>query len=650
MASHAPQTILFVTNDGLVMTDGYTSRLGKGQFGIVDKGAAPTSLGLKVTTTLPTSDKNRLFELRLGAADLTPHRSQTNKSWSSVPFKLSEVVDISLAQPKMGLDVDTFIMGYDGINADSALTMSNGDNEIIDVTLSGEAIGMLGYTDAKVTLKMHLTAPLTGTFTMHEIVEKAVEDFKKQTLKGGVPVTNYITVNPVNSENPATVTGTDSSFFRLTITDEGKYTDLGKVQAQYPAYVVKREIYDQGKSTYVIIAPAGTVLADYVATDTTLADANCDGNPEVTNTTVETEWVEGETCTAIADVYTIQLADDKCGQDKLAALQAAYPELTISIDNSSANWVQTATITGVSGDLSLVINGTTYTTAFNVDLATTVADFVTAHAAAILAATGATVTGDAAVLTFEAPSNAFPTITAVAGGLTETLSEVVADAGTDVVGGCQTKYRTVVYSDVVCEECDEIMRDLFVTEAPAPYEWVSWTKAAKVYDADAKMGIFFKGKVNILSGSEEYRDEIPFIYSSTRIAIANEALYNVNESFNIGTNGRYAVKILARASEVSGLGKDLRDLEERTRVYFTAAPRHVGNNYAKAILGEESLLKPLKQYVTYSVRIRTNRFAQSWSGEVVENFNYLVVAELGKDTNVKTVINALATAAGLPTV
>ena len=153
-----------------------------------------------------------------------------------------------------------------------------------------------------------------------------------------------------------------------------------------------------------------------------------------------------------------------------------------------------------------------------------------------------------------------------------------------------------------------------------------------------------------MAGSEEYRDEIPFIYSSTRISIANEAPGTINESYKSGTNGRFAVKVLSVASEPEGLGMDLRDLEERSRVYFTGVQRHAGNNYAKLTLGEESSLDALVPHVVYSVRVRTNRFAQSWSGEVLENFHYMISAPVGRHASLETLINALATAASLPTV
>lgn len=649
MASHAPQTILFATNNGSVMTDGYTGRLGKGQFGIVDKGVAPTALGQKVTNVFPTTPKDRLFELRLGTADLTVNRSQSNKSWSSMPFKLSEIVDISVSAPDVRSSVDEFIIGYDGINNSSAIVLANGDNEVIDITLSGEAIGMLGYTDAKVTVKLHLEAPNTGAFTMHEIIEKAVERFKRMELRGGVPITNYINITPVNSTNPATVSGQDHTFYRLTIADAGNHSALGLVQAQYPAEIVKRESYDAGMSVYVILAETGTVLANYTVSSIAILDADCDGEPEVTPTAVSTAWVLGDTCTAIAKNFTIQLADDQCGENKLTALQAAYPDLTILVDTPEQT--QALTLTGTSGTANINVGGVDYLATFNTNLTTTADDFRVAHAAAILAATGAVVTDLAGVLTFTDSSSSFPIITVdnLTGNLSATIGALTG-SGTPNAAACQTVYRTTVFSDVVCEECSPILRDLFEAVAPNPYEFVHWVQEPVVYDEDALMGIRVQGRFNIFAGSEEYRDEIPFIYSSTRISIANEAPGMVTESFNMGTNGRFAVKILSHATDPEGLGKDLRDLEERTRVYFTNEQRHVGNNYAKLVLGEESMLKALKPYIVYSIRVRTNRFAQSFSGEVVEQFNFLIAVEVGRNTAMEALVNALATAASLPTV
>ena len=438
-----PQEILFVTNEGAVQKNGFSATLGKGQFGIVDKGAAKSALGEKVTTTLPTTPKDRLFELALGASDLKPNRSQTNKSWRSLPFKLSDVVEIKVKTPVGKGSVDEVLIGYDGINADTALVLENGDNETLDITLKGDALGMLGYKDGKVTVKLHLRAPNEGAFTMQQIVEEGVELLKRMTLIGGVPITEYVDITPINSTQTA-LTGSNYSFFYLSVNDEGRESDKGLIQAQYPLFKVERKSWKDGLSVYSILAPSATVLADYKATLTDIMKyceacpdgftASTDGKLCVNDgTPVAIAWVEGETGVVVSERYDIQLADDECGTNRLAELQAAYPSLNIAVKGTAS--------------------------------------------------------------------------------------------------GCQTVYTTTVLSNPVFEECDPILLDLYFTEAPAAYNFTHWTKATKVYNEDALMGIRIKGKMNIFAGSEDYRFDIPNIYDSTRISVSSE-VGMVNESYN----------------------------------------------------------------------------------------------------------------------
>ena len=661
MASHAPQTLVFVTNEGSVLTTGSSTRLAKGQLGIVDKGATPTALGMAVTSTIatPAADRNRLYELRLGIAPLTPTRSQSNKAYSTVPFKISEIVDIKVNAPKVGVSVDEFIIGYDGINDSSALVMTNGDNEVIDITLAGQAIGMLGYPEAKVTVKLYLEAPNTGSFTMHQIVEEGVKRLKNITLVGGVSILNYIDITPVNSGNASLATlqlnDVPSTFYKLTVKDNGNNSALGLVQAQYPTLNVKRESYlpgtaAAGTSVYVVI---GTALPSaYSLSVAAIADANCDGIPEITTTSSTIAWVAGATCAAIQKTYTLQLKDDDCGTNKLAAVKAAYPELNVLVDTVSTSWTQSVTATvGASGVFSISVGGVEYTQAYGTSMAATVTAWLATNGAAITTATGAVATNPSSgVILFTDLSEGF---TPVVLGATNTFTATVGaltNTGTSTAAACQTVYRTEVTSSIVCEECSPLLRDLFITVDPAPFGGIHWVAAPTVYSSTAKMGIHLKGKVNILAGSEEYRDDLPFVYSSTRLSIANAAPGLVSESFNMGSNGRFKVKLLSIATEPEAVGAQFYDLEERTRVYFENRQRLAGNNFGKLVLGQESHLKPLAQYVDYVVRVRTSRFAQSFSGEVVENFDYHFLAEVGKHANVQTQINLLATAAGIATV
>lgn len=651
-----PQEILFVTNEGSVQKDGFSATLGKGQFGIVDKGASKSALGEKVTTTLPTTPKDRLFELALGASDLKPNRSQTNKSWRSLPFKLSDVVEIKVKTPVGKGSVDEVLIGYDGINTDTALVFENGDNETLDITLKGDALGMLGYKDGKVTVKLHLRAPNEGAFTMQQIVEEGVELLKKMTLIGGVPITNYVDITPINSTQTA-LTGTNYSFFYLAVNDEGRESDKGAVQAQYPSYKVERKSWKDGLSTYSILAPSATVLADYEVTLTDILKyceacpdgftASTDGKLCVNDgVPVEIAWIEGETGVVLADTYEIQLADDECGQNKLTELQVAYPSLTIAVKGTSS---RTVTLTGTSGTANIAIAGTNYLATFATDLTTTANNFVTAHATNILTATGATVTALAGVITITDTNLGFPTVT-ITNATTNLAGTVGAlTAVTTTEGRCQTVYTTTVLSNPVFEECDPILLDLYTTEAPSAYNFTHWTKATKVYNEDALMGIRIKGKFNIFAGAEEYRFDIPNIYDSTRISVSSE-VGMVNESYKQGRVGRFAVKMLTVASKPDSLGMDLRDLENRARIHYTMSPVHEDNNIARYLLGEESLLKPTAQYVTYNIWIRTSKIAGMFSKEEVTNQKYIIAAEVGRHLGVEDVVNALATASGVPVV
>jgi hypothetical protein len=92
------------------------------------------------------------------------------------------------------------------------------------------------------------------------------------------------------------------------------------------------------------------------------------------------------------------------------------------------------------------------------------------------------------------------------------------------------------------------------------------------------MGIKILGKEFVMSGTEEYRDDMPF-FNSTKINIAGGYTTMVSESFIAG-NGRFG-KRLSIATEVEGLGGYLRDQEERSRRYFDGTERLEGNNYGK---------------------------------------------------------------------
>jgi hypothetical protein len=112
-------------------------------------------------------------------------------------------------------------------------------------------------------------------------------------------------------------------------------------------------------------------------------------------------------------------------QDVSAILiSTEYPSLT---GNSS----RAVTLTGTSGTANITVGGVNYLATFTTNLTTSANNFVTSHAAALLAL-GITVTADTGVLTFVAATATFPTIarTNVSGDLSGTIAAVTAGATT----------------------------------------------------------------------------------------------------------------------------------------------------------------------------------------------------------------------------
>lgn len=545
--SHKPQELLFATNNGLVQISGGSTKLAQGVFGIVDKGAPNTKDGIPVVNTFPTAPADRMFELRLGVSPAEATKNRSNKPYSSRPFTLGEIADISVSAPSLKSSVDEFWIGYDGVNEDTAIQLENGETAAFDITMSGQGIGFLGYPDGMITTKFYITAPNEGDVNMAELIEDAVARYNNTTLVGGVPVTNYVEVTPINSTNVA-AEGTEFNLYTLNVPVDGTNANIGQVLAQYPELDVKVDGSIGGQTTFVVAKEGAAPTAFDVVITTLVLD--CDEYVSSSDATTTIAWVLSDTCTAVEKTYTLQVADDECGENKLEEIQARYEDLTIT-------------------------------------------------------------------------------------------------AGESV--NCQTVYTTTVMSDFVCEECSPIIRGLYETEAPEPFNFVNWVAETPEYDPTALMGIRVKGKKTEFVGDEYMRGTIPFLYDFVRINVAGGYPTTLSENFE-SRKEPYPVKLISIGSRPESLGMDYYDFEDRTRVYMTGEQPRLDNMYRQRALGLESMLKPMAQYVNYAIEIRPERFAQSFSSMKKEPIRYCIIAEVGKHKQLEALVNSLATAAGLPTV
>lgn len=123
--------------------------------------------------------------------------------------------------------------------------------------------------------------------------------------------------------------------YKVIKADAGDGTALTDVETDYSLTgdeFAARLQYEGGVSTYVIVSTADDLSAD--GTDTLIFLGEARGSCVLTEPT-EADWEANGTLTKYGKRFTITIADDECGEDRLTDLQAAFPDLTIALVEGS---------------------------------------------------------------------------------------------------------------------------------------------------------------------------------------------------------------------------------------------------------------------------------------------------------------------------
>jgi hypothetical protein len=405
-----------------------------------------------------------------------------------------------------------------------------------------------------------------------------------------------------------------------------------------------------------------TVVTDNALTDaeiTTFMTANPTAIVEFVNdilpicengTVTTATWATGSTVTASTQSYTIDLPDNECGQSRLAELQVAFPNLVITLADSTKS-TRTVTLTGTSGTANIVVGGVNYLATFATNLTTTANNFVSTHGAAINTATGATVTASNGVITFTDTTVGFPTLS-VANVTTNLAGTVGTITAIPVTGGCQRRYRTVVPTNFLGTECSEIFVDLYRSEAPASFDGHKWKEDfTQVSGVGGFYGIRLKGKKFKLASGECLRDMIGYTEDSVKIQASGGYIRDFNLGVNFARNIKdtpFNVEYLTQWKPRTHVLGNMLDEEKVSRAFFSGM--HIDYNYMGRILtGNESNILDLDaQFVDYAITIRRRNFSQGLSSVKDEYIDYHINVELGRHQDVEDLVNALAAGAGLP--
>ena len=284
----------------------------------------------------------------------------------------------------------------------------------------------------------------------------------------------------------------------------------------------------------------------------------------------------------------------------------------------------------------------------------TAAAFVTAHATAISTATGASVTSAASVITVTDSAIGFPSITAVAGGLTETVGAInyITSAS---VGGCKRAYSTYVTTNLVCEECSDIYLQPFEAQAPDTFEGIAWEELIPAFDANAKMGIFVKGKPFYIYPEAHEEDFVPFVETSLKVksisfGAKGSLLLNYDGNIYDPETEFAEVRKLQYAQDVNNDAQSLFGAERMGNQHFANKPIHKKNLFARANMSQERLLEYSKKYVQFAVKYQDNGLSQMGGSRSDITHEFRIIVEYGKHITLQNTLNSLAGKLGLDAV
>ena len=369
---------------------------------------------------------------------------------------------------------------------------------------------------------------------------------------------------------------------------------------------------------------------------------------------IEIAWIEGETCQASTKQFTIDLKDTNCGYDRLAELQAAYPDYVVSLSPNSTTTSYAITLTGTSGTANINIAGVDYLASYATSLTATATAFVTANATA-LSALGITVTSTGAVITVVAPTSAgAPT---VVNATTDLAGTVVAGTVTPAGAGCRNQYLIDVPTNFTCEECSDVFRDIYTAERPHPFMDVEWKEVVESAPAtDCACGIRIRGKVFTLDPERCLDGKVPFIEDSIGIKVAagfSVAGYEGYIDTLIAGQDFKEVSVVQQSRKKGRdmLAGNLKKRESEGSVYFQGFPKE-HNNLRRALLGRESVMQDnFTQMVEYQIVMNPSKYTQGFGHTDNGNdLTYSYLIPLGDEAKLETELFRLAAAANAPIV
>lgn len=398
--------------------------------------------------------------------------------------------------------------------------------------------------------------------------------------------------------------------------------------------VLDGEIYQRAIDE---IQTGGVVFADLgEGVVTTLGEADTLCVPDAQPSAVA--WVAGEVCTTHSTQVYIDLKDTVCGESRLAELQAAFADLTITIDsdteltNCRQRYLATVNSTNVvcsdcvditvepEFELPSDFEFTSWKFVEPADTAITSYDFEPASGFGATASTASTVT----------PSG---------GTGTGFQAEVVTNAAGDGVD-----YINIVDAGsgyVVGDTLTVDGRDLAGGSTPADDITITVTSVGGDYPDDCECGITFRAKKGFLCPNAVLAESVGvFTPKGVRIQVSGgEAPTNLIEGYKFVTTP-FTVTRDGRDFDGTGWGVHYMCEEKAQSEFFLGITPT--RNYGEAWLaGFETKLEPCSQYDMVTVLIKRENYAGMNSSRLREDIRYNFVFDSGDVCKYASFFNSL---------
>lgn len=651
MAIHKPYDRTVVLAPHAKMSTVGSLLLGKGQVGIYDVLDTDKD-GMKAVTSFAgrRTDEKR-YQILIGASEDNSRTGTFGQPYASPVFSIDEITDIYASAPKSTrMQMDDVIIGYNGADEKTGFTFKKGSRIKIELELTGERIGMLGYPGGKATFQEYILAddchhglgkkcvdcnPCDDVECLEPTLN-AIERLKRQWIDEGTTVGDLIDITPVHkcAQSPAVGAEEDMKFFCMAVCDTGDDFALAQVRNQYPGVKIQRVAVDGSMSKYQALTSKPTLEAYKQHLSSIMK--GCEDCP-ATYTEVKGGLI-----------YAITLEDE--GEDKKAAVQAIAHAVAgtaekmkgqkngvglyvVAVDKKLTQGEvdafvatnPTATVTYLTKTSAMCANPNVTTVAWSECGSCK----VTKHKYYITIPDN-----ECGKTSIEELQAAYPDLT------------IEAYDATMPPAGCQHSFVTEVVTNMVCKECNDVFKDFYRSEAPASYLGRQWTKVEGAPAAQGCVcGIRFRAKEMLLSPDDCMMDKVGYIEDAIRIAVRGGYPDEFNENHKV-YNEPLHTEYLERFSPRTHRGADFVDDERAGVVYFTGFTGH-DYHMARVLRGEVSGLELNKQYADISFTIRPARMSNGFGGIVHSHTTFHMVVEFGAHDGVVEMVNMMGASAGL---